>query len=298
MRARLPSLVSNGILWICGILLIVWTLFPIYWALNVSLMNEADVLRKPALYFPMSPTLKNYWIIFNVREAMEGARAGSSFFIPQAAASIIPTLINSLIIATSVMVLNMIFGPWAAHSFYTIKFPKSTLLFWIVVLTRLMPLAALILPTFILFKMFGLFNSKLGLVLIYTALSLPISIWISYINFEGYPVECEEAALVDGYTRLETYFRITFPLIKPVVATVALFSFILSYGEFFLAMLLTSSDVARTLPVVISSIVGTYHALPSMVMATVILGMTPPIIVFAVARKYVIRGIMYYAGKR
>jgi multiple sugar transport system permease protein len=295
---NINGLVVKVVAWIFGIFIIVWTVFPIYWAINVSLMNEIDVLMKPALYVPIRPTIESYWIIFNIKEAMVGARPGSTFFIPQAAASILPTLTNSLIVAITVMIINIVFGPIASHIFYTVKFSKSNILFWIIVLTRLMPLVALLLPIFVIFKILNLFNSLLGLVLIYSALTLPISIWISYINFEGFPTECEEAALVDGYSRLEIYYKIAFPLIKPIIATVALFSFIFAYGEFFLAMLLTSSDVARTLPVIISSIVGTYHALPSMVMATVVIGMAPPLIVFILARKYVIRGIIYYTGQR
>ena len=286
------------LLWICGILLIIWSILPIYWAVNVSLLSEKDVLSKPAIYFPFNPTIESYWIIFNVKEAMSGARPGSSFFIPQAAASIIPTTMNSIIVAVSVMIINMIFGPMVAHVFYIITFPRKTLLFWIIVLTRLMPLAALILPIFVIFKVMGLFNTLYGLILIYCALTLPISIWISYLNFQGYPIECEEAALVNGYSIFKVYLNITLPLIRPIIAIVGLFSFIFSYGEFFLAMLLTSSDTARTLPVIISSIVGTYHALPSMVMATLVIGILPPLILFMILRKYVTLGILYYMGKQ
>jgi len=290
--------VMKAVLWISAIFLIAWIVIPIYWTINVSFQTEQDAVAIPPYYFPVRPTFYNYWLIFHIEEAMAGARAGSSFFIPQIAASLLPSLRNSIIVATVVMIINMIVGSMAAHAFYAIKFPKRDLLFWITVLTRLMPVVVFIIPVFVMIRTLGLFDTLYALILIYSALTLPISIWIMYLNFQGYPPEFEEAAMLDGYSRREIFFKITMPMIKPAMFTVGLFAFIFSYGEFFFAFLLTSSDVARTMPVIISGMVGTAHMLVTIMMTGVLIGILPPLMLFIIFRHYILQGLMYYAGTR
>jgi len=279
--------------YICYVLIALWVLGPIYWILNTSLHIEPEMLSKFPPLVPSNPTLSNYSFIFNVeavmRERLEKGLA--TFFLPTIAASLPVAIRNSAIIGVVVMVLNLIFGPFAAYTFQRIRFRGSYSLFLSTVLTRLMPGIAIILPLYAVMKMLNLLDTYLAVIIVHSMFTIPLSLWISYSFLEGQPLEIEEAALIDGYSRFEVYSKVVFPIMKGAMVAVGLFSFMLSYSEFLFAFLLTQTDASRTVPVIVAAM-GANPVMPRTIMASAgTIAMLLPVVVFILMRRYIIRGL-------
>jgi multiple sugar transport system permease protein len=224
-----------------------------------------------------------------MRERLEQGLA--TYFLPTVAASLPVAIRNSAIIGLTVMVLNLIFAPFAAYTFQRIRFRGSYSLFLSTVLTRLMPGIAIILPLYAVMKMLNLLDTYLAVIVVHSMFTIPLSMWISYSFLEGLPLEIEEAALIDGYSRFEVYSKVVFPIMKGAMVAVGLFSFMLSYSEFLFAFLLTQTDASRTVPVIIAAM-GSNPVMPRTIMASAgIIAMLLPVVVFILMRRYIIKGL-------
>ncbi|MEM3449524.1 MAG: carbohydrate ABC transporter permease, partial [Nitrososphaerota archaeon] len=219
-----------------------------------------------------------------MKERLEKGLA--TFFLPTIVASLPYAIRNSLIIGLIVMSLNMLFAPIAAYTFQRIKFKGSFYLYLMTVLTRLLPGVAIILPLFAIMKGLNLLDTYLSVIIVHMMITLPLSLWISYNFFDGFPIDIEEAAFIDGYSRFEVYRKIVFPIIRPAIISVGLFSFMVSYSEFLFAFLLTTSDASRTVPVIIAAM-GANPVMPKTIMAAAgIIAMLIPIVLFIIMRRY------------
>lgn len=278
----------------CFALILLWVGIPLYWMVNTSLHFEEEMLSKSPPIFPSNPTLENFRFIFDIKSVMkERLEKGlATFFLPTIVASLPFAMRNSLIIVLVVMVLNIVFAPLAAYTFHRIKFRGSFYFYLSTILTRLLPGVAIILPLFAIMKGLNLLDTYISVILVHTMLTLPLSMWISYSFFVGLPEDLEEAAFIDGYSRFEVYRKIVFPIMKPAMISVGLFSFMLSYSEFLFAFLLTTSDASRTIPVIIAAM-GANPVMPRTIMSAVgIVAMIIPVIIFIIMRRYIIRGLI------
>jgi multiple sugar transport system permease protein len=261
---------------------------------NTSLHSEELMLSKSLPLFPIKPTYENFRFIFATAEVMRERleRGLATYFLPTIAASLPNAIRNSMIVGISVMLINSALAPFAAWIFQRIKFKGSFTIYLSTVLTRLIPGVAIIIPLFAIIKGLNLLDTYIALIIVHTAITFPLSIWISYNFFEGIPVEIEEAAFVDGYSRFEIYRKIIFPIMKTAIIAVSAFSFMISYSEFLFAFLLTTSDASRTVPVIIAAMAAN-PVMPRTIMAAAgIIAMIPPIIVFIILRRYIIRGLV------
>jgi multiple sugar transport system permease protein len=244
---------------------------PFYWVAVTSIKSQDDLLANPPVWFPDHPTGVNYSTALNHLRGWLG-------------------LENSLIIAFSVTALAVAIGACAAYSMARFRTGGKHLAFW-VLSQRFMPPIAVVIPVFLMFRTLGLTDSRLGLILLYTVFALPFTIWMMYAYFRQMPVELEEAALVDGCSRLQALVKVAWPLAAPGIVSAAAFAFIFSWTEFLFALVLTSSR-AVTLPLVIGQFAtesqGNYFGVTS---ALTMVSLAPAVLLGIFLQRHVVRGI-------
>jgi len=253
------------------------TIIPIYWMIATSLKTTAQMVVSPPLVV-FSPTIENYL-----------ALAGRSRWL-------LRNLINSVSITALTSVLTLFFGSMAGFSFSRYRFPGHRFLSFTILWTRTLPPIVAIVPLFLWMSDMGLVDSHLGLSLIYTALNLPFAVWMLKNFFDGVPIQLEEAAMIDGCSRIGAYRRVTIPLAAPGMAATAIFVGVLAWNEFMFALIFTNVR-AKTLPVVVmESIVE--DKLYWMDMATIGTIIMLPMFLFAVIiYRHLVKGLSFGAMK-
>jgi multiple sugar transport system permease protein len=222
-------------LWIAVFAIVVFCLFPFYWLVNTSLKTGADLSTSALL--PPSPTLDNYDAIFS----------DSNFTI---------ALKNSAIVALVTTALSLIVGSFCAYALARLRMKRKFLILAIVLSISTFPQIAIAAPIFKLWRDVGLYNTIPGLVIPYLTFALPLTIYILTSFFKEIPKDLEEAALVDGATNFEAFRKVVVPLAAPGLATAGILTFIAAWNEFLLAITLTSSTNARTVPAAIAFFTG------------------------------------------
>ncbi|MGH7105566.1 MAG: carbohydrate ABC transporter permease, partial [Acetobacteraceae bacterium] len=215
---------------LAGFLLFI--LFPLYWVVVTSIKPSSDYLAMPPVWFPSHPTIVHYIAALFAYRGLEG-------------------LLNSVIVALATTAASVTLGTAMAYSMVRFGTGGRDLAFW-VLSQRFLPPVAVVLPIFLLYRSYGLYDTRLGLVLIYTVMTLPLSVWMMYAYFRSVPRALEEAALVDGCGWWGAFWRIAVPLAMPGIVAAAAFAFIAVWTEFFFALNLTSRN-AFTLPTVFRS---------------------------------------------
>ncbi len=248
-------------------------LFPIYWIAVTSIKPPDDYLATPPVFFPGEPTT-GHWEALGQLRGWQGLK-------------------NSLIIATATMVLSVVIGTAAAYSIARFRTGGKHLSFWILS-QRMMPPVAIIIPIFLLYRNVDLIDTHIGLIILYTVFTLPFSVWMMFTYFRQLPVEIEEAALVDGCSRWQTLWKISWPLAAPGLVSAAVFAFVFSWTDFIFALVLTSTN-AVTLPVVISGFVGVQTALLGELGALVVLSMIPAFTLGLIVQRHLVRGLTFGA---
>lgn len=254
-------------------------LFPLYIMVTTALKTEMAIFAWPPAW-QFQPTLKSFYNSLFVF----GGRGAVAY------------LINSIVICAISTFLAVTLGAMSAYGLVRSSFKgKGQLEFWILS-TRFAPPVAFVVPIYLMVRRVGLFDTHLALIIIYTAMNLSLVIWILRGFFAEIPIEIEEAALVDGYTRLQIFWRVAIPLVRPGVVSTAIMSAVFSWNEFLYAMVLTQSKAA-TLPVYLAGFSnsmglawGEYMAVGTMAVL--------PILVFTISlQKYLARGLAFGAVK-
>jgi multiple sugar transport system permease protein len=222
-------------LWVAVVGIVVFCLFPFYWMLNISLKTGPDL--SSAAFFPPHPTLKNYKSIFQNDNFTNGLR-------------------NSAIVALTTTFLSLIVGSFAAYALARLKVRGKFWILAIVLSVSTFPGISIAAPLFKLWTDIGLYNTLIGLIIPYLTFALPLTIYILTSFFREIPKDLEEAALVDGATRFQAFYKVVIPLAAPGMATAAILTFIAAWNEFLFAITLTSSTSARTVPASIAFFTG------------------------------------------
>lgn len=223
------------LLWVGVAAIVVFCLFPFYWLINTSLKSGADL--SGAALLPPSPTVDNYTSIFEDTAFTNALR-------------------NSAIIAGSVTVLSLLIGSFAGYALARLHLPFKFLILAIVLSISTFPPIAIAAPIFELWTDIGLYNTYLGLILPSLAFGLPLTVFIMASFFHDIPRELEDAALVDGATRLQAFRKVVVPLAAPGVVTAGLLVFIFAWNEFLFAITLTSTPERRPVPAAIAFFTG------------------------------------------
>ncbi|MCP4382225.1 MAG: ABC transporter permease subunit [Hyphomicrobiales bacterium] len=270
-----------------AMLIFVWSFAPFVWLVLMSLSPAADLVRSPPSIIPTDLTLENYRFVMFPGGIEDGQSSIQATRVPR-------SIMNSFIIASWVTMINLVLGSIAAYSYARhqhSKFMTSTL--WVLMMTRMAPSLALILPFFILFRSLGLIDTRTALVIAYCSLILPLAIWMLKGYFESLPPNLEKAALVDGCTRWKAIWKVVFPVARPGIVATGIFCFLISWNEFIFALILTGSPKSQTIPVIIAGFLSQlrFYDFGPMFAASV-LAVLPPVTVALLFQRYLVRGML------
>ncbi len=264
--------------WLATVTVLCVFLLPIVWIDINSFKTSADIYHtglKKLLIF--SPTLENYTYIFSAQKA---------FF---------KELLNTILVAGVSTILVMMVALPAAYSFARFNTGSGHLLF-ITISTRMFPPAVAAVPLFFWFKTLGLLDTHLGLTLLYLYFNMSFAIFLLFGFFREIPVELEQAAMVDGYGRIDIIRKIIFPLIKPGAAVTTIFCLVFSWNEFFFAFLFTRAKVT-TMTIGLSSYWSATEGVIGSLTAYATLAMLPTLAAAWFMQRYIIRGLTFGAVK-
>ncbi|MCD6254292.1 MAG: carbohydrate ABC transporter permease [Thermotogae bacterium] len=255
-----------------------FTLVPIYWVFTTSVKSSEEVVQFPPSLLPKMVSFDHYHFVFTKTKLGRG-------------------ILNSLIVSGLTTLIALIVASLAGYAFSRFRFRGKQLLIGSVLGLYLIPPLINVIPLFLLFNKLGLLNTYWGLVLAYQALVLPLVTFLLRNYFDGIPIEIEEAALIDGCTRLGVLWRVTLPLALPGISTAAIFSFILSWNEFVLALNFLFKDDLKTVQLVIMEFVKLHRIDWGALTAAMVVGMIPVLLFLVIAQRYLIAGLLGGATK-
>jgi multiple sugar transport system permease protein len=221
--------------WVAVVGVMLFCLFPFYWLINTSLKTGPDL--SGAALLPPHPTLDNYTSIFKNPDFTHALR-------------------NSAIVSLTTTFLALLVGSFCAYAIARLKFRRKFWLLALILSITTFPGIAIAAPLFKLWTDIGIYNTLPGLIIPYLTFALPLAIYILVSFFKEIPKDLEEAALVDGATHFQAFYKVVVPLAAPGLATAGILTFIFAWNEFLLAITLTSSSNARTVPAAIAFFTG------------------------------------------
>jgi multiple sugar transport system permease protein len=260
--------------------------FPLLWLFSASLSTQVELFSVPIHWVPQHPTIQNYLDIF----------------FPSAAASSVPrtfsvALLNSIKIASAVTLICILIGGPAAYALVRLPFGLNRGVQLGIIALRMIPEVSLILPLFIIASSLQLINKPIVLIVTYMSFALPYAIWLMAAYFQTVPIELEDAARLDGCSRLGILFRVVMPISVPGLVSTAMFVFLLAWDEFFYALIFTSTLAAKTVPVAIAEFIGRYVVNINGMMAGGILAAIPPVLLALIFQRYIVSGLTAGAVK-
>lgn len=266
---------------LASLLLAIFFLMPIVWSVANSFKPAAAALADPVSLFSKAFSLENYRRLEEV---------GAGWYVYAG---------NSVLIALGTIALTVLISVPAGYGFSKFRFPGQSLIFVIVMATMMIPFQSILTPLFLILKFFGLRNSLLGLVLVYTTFQLPFSIFMMRNAFDAIPGALVEAARIDGASQWTLLRRIMMPLTLPGVATVAMFAFLNSWNEFLAALIFLSDQNKFTLPIMLVNVSsGIYGIIDwGALQAGITVTMVPCILLFLALQRYYVRGFTAGAVK-
>jgi multiple sugar transport system permease protein len=292
MNAKTRHILSSFFANLLIMILIVFVAGPFVWMAVASLQGENALLKRPPEMIPRNPTFDNYRYVFTgvIPTAYE-VKGQLRSRISQEARLIGPALKNSFVVASVVLLINLLLGTPAAYTFARIKFRGKKVSYSFILASRLMPAMAIAIPYYVIILTLKLLDTYLSLILIYASLTLPFTIWFLTLYISNIPSEMEDAGLVDGCTRFQAMRYILLPMMAPGLVAAAAFAFMTSYNEFLFARFLTQSIKTQTGPVIIASISGNPDASYSLISVCITLGIIPPLILAVTMRKWLTEGL-------
>ena len=265
---RVLKWVGNGLL----VVMLVWTLVPFYWMIATSLKKDKEIYGFEATLIPRQPTLNNYTRLFTTTPFVKYLR-------------------NSTIIALGNTLASLLCACLAAYALARLRFPGRGLIARGLVVSYLVPPSLLFIPLFAVLATLSLIDTHQGLILTYLGFSVPFCTWLLMGYFRTVPLELEEAALVDGCSRLGTLVRIILPMSLPALAVVAFFSFTQSWNEFLYANVFVNSVEVRTITTGLTLFIVEDVFFWGPMMGASFLSALPPVLLYLVFQRWVVKGL-------
>ena len=263
-------------------IVLVYTLFPLYWLLLASLKTRIDLFTIPPKFF-FKPTLNHFKRLFIYTTLETGEEQQTRFLF---------WLMNSVITAGVGTTLAVALGTMAGYINSRMEYRGKKDFMFFVLSTRMLPPVAIIVPLYIVFARLRLADTRLGMILLYTLIGLGLATWIMKGFFDGIPTEVEEAAFVNGYTRFQAFVKILVPMVKGGIAATAGFCFIFAWNEFTFASII-ATRYAMTLPPRIVAFMGTSGFEWGIVAASGYILIIPILVLFILIRKYILMGMTF-----
>jgi len=261
-----------GLRFIAASMVVVNGFFPAVWILLTSLKTETELVSKPITWFPHAPTLGNYVQAFTDQPLLR-------------------YLGNSLVVALLATVFSLLVSACAAYAIARLNLKHRQLILTAIVASSMFPLVTLLVPIFETMRSLGLLNSYTALVLPYIVLNLPVCTLVLVSFFQSIPRDLENAAMIDGCTRIGALWRVVVPLAAPGVFTAGILAFVNAWDEFLLALSLNSSASMRTLPVGITLYQGEFTFPWPIISAALIVAIVPIAVLIAIFQERVVGGL-------
>jgi multiple sugar transport system permease protein len=263
---------------VLGVALLI-AIFPFWWMLITSFKRPVDIFAGVSLV-PQHPTFDNYSRLFGPYHMGQFLR-------------------NSVIVVTIAVAVSLVLGTLAAYALarFRLRFGLNEQALVAALLVRMLPAILLVIPLYIVLSKWDLLNTRLGLIIIYTGLNTSFVIWMMQSFLEEIPRDIEEAAMVDGDSRLTALRRVVLPLAAPGLAATAIFSVITTYNDFLIALTLTSTPDAQTVPVGVSTLIGKIQIEWGPMAAAGVVGALPIVIFALVVQRHFVRGLTLGAVK-
>ena len=262
-----------------GLLLALVVLGPVVWMFLTSVMRPVDLTAKPLQLIPKTITFERFQQIFASESTSDPAYV---FRI---------ALKNSFIIAAAVTILSLIVGSLSAYAFARVRFRWKKGLMLTILFTYMLPPAALIIPLYRIYSRLGFLDRKGPLAILYLSFIVPFIIWVMQDFFGSISKSFEEAAQVDGATRLQTLIYIFLPIARPGAIATGILAFLMSWDEFFYSLIFTSSLASKTMPVAIAEFNGKFTIDYGMISVAGILGSLIPVLITVIFQKYIVLGM-------
>ncbi|MEI8144200.1 MAG: carbohydrate ABC transporter permease [Alphaproteobacteria bacterium] len=300
---RRAKLTRGIIIMLFSLLLTAYVAGPVAWLVSSSLQTEADITAVPPNWLPPRPTLGNFEAIFatTTREVTyETRRQGdpaTGRFLPSGAENLLPALWNSFWVGFWVAVLNLAVSITAAYAIAVIHFKGRQAALYTILVTRVIPDIALIVPLFLVMRNLDLINTSLGLIITYLAVTVPFTIFILISYFEQIPRDLYRAARADGCSHVQALRHVYLPLSLPALVASLMFAFLTSWNEFIFALILTQNITSQTLPIVISGFVMDFTTSFSFVNAAGVIAIIPPVVLAMLFERYIVSGLTAGAVK-
>jgi multiple sugar transport system permease protein len=268
----------NRLRWFGIAFILLWSLVPIYWTINISLQTEAELGTKPAHYVPPAPTLGNY----------EKLLTGPGPVPDQIRAS----AINIVVECAAATIITVVLSTLAAYAFARMKFKGRNVLFYATLATMAFPAYTTLIPLYQILTEFSLVNTYTGIVLVYVSGFLPLATWIMYNYLQSLPASLEEAGLVDGAHRMQVFWHVLLPLARPGIISTAIITFLFSWTQFLFPLVLSTDLSTQPLTLVVQALQGQHVVPTTLLSAAGVLAIAVPAIIGFTLNRYIVSGLL------
>ena len=269
---------ANLARWVVVVVALVIVVFPFYWMVNTSLKPASEIFVSPPTFVSPNWSVDAYMTVLTQRPV-------ARYFL------------NSLVVALGTTLLSVTLAAFAAYGF-TRFFPRGATPFIVFLLfTKMLPETLLIIPYFQLMSDLGLLNTYWALVLAYSSFALPFSVWMLIGFFRSIPRDIDEAAMIDGASYLQSFFRVILPLARPGLVAVALFTFLIAWNSYLWALVLTTDSSMYVLSVGIANMVGEYRVQWNELMAAAVIAALPVMVLYSLLERHLVSAITAGAVK-
>jgi ABC-type sugar transport system, permease component len=263
--------------WVGLAVLVLLIAFPLYWAIVASFTPEATLFREPSLW-PRTIILDHYRALFTTRH----------FWVP---------IRNSIVVAGSTTIFCVVVGSLAAYALARLRFRGKALILGFILAVSMFPQISIVSPLYLMLRALGLINTYPGLILPYLTFAMPLTVWLLVGYFRQLPPDLEEAALVDGASRWQSFVKVLLPLSVPGVATTAILTFIYSWNEFLFALSFTVGPDRQTVPVAIALFRGQYQVPWGEILAAAVVATVPVAATVLIFQRRIVQGLTAGAVK-
>lgn len=283
---RQHSRLRLAIIYFCAAVLLLGTVGPFLWLVSSSFQYERQLLNRPPQWLPNPIVLDSY------REIFEGAVLGEESGVPYQSRIFLGSFGNSFAIAGSVALIAVVVGSLAAYPLARLNFRGRSVLLFGILASRLIPALSLAIPIVLVAKQIGMSDRLITLVFINLSFVLPYVIWLLQSYFKTIPMELEDAGRIDGCSRLQVVIRIILPLARPGLTSAAILAFLVAWGEFLFALLLSETPASYTSTVVVSLFATDVDVSFVSIITAGVISVIPPICFALIFQRYIISGLL------
>lgn len=296
MTRRTP--LQKVLIYAAALLLALFWFGPFVLVAVGSVIPEANLVSSPPKWFADPPSLGNYTYIFTGEIPQTLLERGATrSMISQEVRWIPYSMFNSFVVALAAMFITLVAGSLAAYSYARLRFRGRKVTFFMVLLSQLIPTVALAVPYYTIIENLGLLNTRWALIGVYAVLTMPFAVLVLTLYFKSIPKEIDEAGRIDGGSPLRVMWHITLPLALPSIVGVGLFTFMLAYGEFLIALLVTNTEDSRTLPVTLATVSTNPDVSWGLLMASIMVGIIPTLLLLFPVWRLMVKGLFAGSGR-